>query len=409
MFDLIKDREKAQLGPLRLTLLSTEWRPRLLNFSVIIRGLAIELAKHPNVEVSVFLPHCSEEDRKNAGDYNVRLIQAEKMVPATHPIDWLINLPQGHVMDCVIAHGVTQGREMPYIIKKQHNCKWIQVVLEEPERNITNLPESEKWQQTEVETCEMADQIVAIGSKLALAYQRCLDSRNAHQKVFNLTLTPDIFSETWDFAQFDGLEFKESQNFHVLLLGLNGKFEMKECAIAAEAVAALKDETYKLKFVYSPMVNIEKFKETFFQSCVRQNQLSTHLLTDNSITIAELTDLFSMVDLVIMPSQTASIELTALGALSAGLPILVAGSSGFGEVLMKVPLGSYSIVDSDNPIDWAWKITHIRMKSREVRHRERKFICKKYSKTYNLKESCERLLRKIHGIVSGTSSLLSLK
>ncbi|XP_022798994.1 uncharacterized protein LOC111337037 [Stylophora pistillata] len=394
-YDYIKDNENTQRGPLRLTLLSTEWRPHLLNFSIIIRGLAIELAKHPNVEVSVFLPHCSEEERENAAGYSVRLVQAEKMVPATHPIDWLINLPQGHVMDCVIAHGGTNGREVPYIIKKQHNCKWIQVVLEEPESNITNLSESEKWQQTEVEICEMADQILAIGAKLAVAYQHFYSGK-MDQNVS--AYTPSIFSEICNVEQV-----KESPDFQVLLLGLSEKFEMKECEIAAEAIAALHNETYKLKFVYSPMVNIEEFKETFFQSCIRQNQLFTHPITDNSITIAELTDLFSKIDLAIMPSQTASFELTALGALSAGLPILVAGSSGFGKALKEVPLGSEYIVSSDNPEDWAWKIRAICEKPRVVRQKQMKLIRENYLEKYNLKESCDKLLRKIHEIVSGKS------
>ena len=164
------------------------------------------------------------------------------MAPVSHLIDWLINLPQGHVMDCVLAYGATDGREVPYIIKKQHNCKWIQVVLEEPGRNITDLSEGEKWQQAEVEICEIADQILAIGPKLADAYQHYFHSRNIDQSVLIYTLK--ILPIIWDVPQVDVVEVKESTFLLVLLFGLSGKFEMEGWEIEIEAISALDDETY---------------------------------------------------------------------------------------------------------------------------------------------------------------------
>ena len=125
------------------------------------------------------------------------------MAPVSHLIDWLINLPQGHVMDCVLAYGATDGKVVPYIIKKQHNCKWIQLVLEEPGRNITNLSESEKWQQAEV-----------------------------------------VLPIIWDVPQVDVVEVKESTFLLVLLFDLSGKFEMEGWEIEIEAISALDDETY---------------------------------------------------------------------------------------------------------------------------------------------------------------------
>ena len=152
-------------------------------------------------------------------------------------------------MDCVLAYGATDGREVPYIIKKQHNCKWIQVVLEEPGKNITDLFR-EKWDQAEVEICEIADQILAIGPKLAGAYQYYFHSRNIDQSV--LIYTPSIFSEIWEVPLLDVVEVKELSVFLVLLFGLSGKFEIKGWEIAAEAISALDDETHTLMSVYSP-------------------------------------------------------------------------------------------------------------------------------------------------------------
>ena len=46
------------------------------------------MAKHPNVEVSVFLPQCSEEDKRDADKYAVKLIEAVRL-DGFEPVDWL--------------------------------------------------------------------------------------------------------------------------------------------------------------------------------------------------------------------------------------------------------------------------------------------------------------------------------
>ena len=102
---------------LRVTLLSREWRSSTDgDLSTINRELAIQLAKHSNVEVSVFLPECSEEDRNDAARHHVQLVEAEKVI-GWNPVDWLINVPDGHVMDCVVGHGVSLGKQVQFIKK----------------------------------------------------------------------------------------------------------------------------------------------------------------------------------------------------------------------------------------------------------------------------------------------------
>ena len=102
---------------LRVTLLSSEWRSSTNgDVSTINRELAIQLAKHPDVQVSVFLPQCSEEDKNSANNHKVQLIEAEKMT-GVDPVDWLSNVPQHHSMDCIIGH-------MEYIlVDKYHSLK----------------------------------------------------------------------------------------------------------------------------------------------------------------------------------------------------------------------------------------------------------------------------------------------
>ena len=112
------------------------------------------MAKHPNVEVSVFLPQCSEEDKKDADSYNFKLIEAAKL-GGFEPVDWLASVPQGHAMDCVLGHGVALGRQIQLIKKNPSysHCKWIQVVHTAPEEigMYKNISEGQQKQQTEIE------------------------------------------------------------------------------------------------------------------------------------------------------------------------------------------------------------------------------------------------------------------
>ena len=73
-------------------------------------------------------------------------------------------------------------------------------------------------------------------------------------------------------------------------------------------------------------------------------------------------DLLCEVDMVIMPSKSEGFGLVALEALSAGLPILVGRNSGFARAIENIPLGSYSIVDSEDPAEWAKAIQRVRVK-----------------------------------------------
>ena len=68
-------------------------------------------------------------------------------------------------------------------------------------------------------------------------------------------------------------------------------------------------------------------------------------------------------NLVVIPSRTEGFGLTALEALSAGLPFLVSQNSGFGEALQEI--GPSFIVDSEDPVHWAEAIKGVDRK--EVR------------------------------------------
>ena len=387
---------------LRVTLLSSEWRSTKGGLSTINRELAIQLAKHPNVEVSVYLPQCSEEDKQVAARHNVHLIEAEQL-PGIEPDLWLSCLPEDHVVDCVIGHGAVFGRQAQ-IIKRHHYCKWIQVVHTAPEELglYTSYPDAlsrgQKKRQAEVKLCEKADQVVAVGPKLAEALSGYLRACGKNQDVLNIT--PGIFSEFSDVKQAT----VETKTFMVLVFGRgdNEDFQLKGYDIAARAIAELKDEPelYKLVFVGAPSGEEEKVADLLLQQSIERSQLVWRPFIENANQLAQL---FCEVDLAIMPSRTGGFGLAALKALSAGLPVLVSGNSGLGEALKEVPYSSSCVVESEDPKDWANAIKSVRMKNRKLRLKEAKVLLGEYAEIFNWQDHCNRLVERMLGISGGNS------
>ena len=374
---------------LRVTLLSSEWRSTKGGLSTINRELAIQLAKHPSVEVSVYLPRCSEGDKRVAASHHVHLIEAEEMA-GLDPDLWLSCLPEDHAVDCVIGHGAVLGRQVQ-IIKHHHHCKWIQVVHTAPEelgmyKSYTDaISRGEKKHQAEVKLCEKADQVVAVGPKLAEAFSGYLRSCGKDQDVLNLT--PGVFSEFADVKQAT----EERKTFIVLAFGDSEDFQLKGYDIAAKAIAELKNgpQDYKLLFVGAQGGEEKTVKDLLLQQGIDHSQLRVRCSNESREQLARL---FCEADLAIMPSRTEGFGLTALEASSAGLPVLVSGNSGLGEALKKVPYGSSCVVESENPKDWAKAINAVRQKDRQVRLEESKILSESYSRKYNWQDHCNTLV-----------------
>ena len=377
-------------------MLSREWRSSTDgDLSTINRELAIQLAKHSNVEVSVFLPECSEEDRNDAARYHVQLVEAEKVI-GWNPVDWLINVPDGHVMDCVVGHGVNLGKQVQFI-RKHHHCKWVQVVHSAPEElgMYKSIPQGGQQQEAEVELCNMADQIIAIGPKLADAYKHYLRCSKKDQNVFDLT--PSIFSEFLNVEQAT----KEGSTFSVLVIGSGDSCEdfiLKGFDVAAQAVAELKDKSYKLKFVGAPRGKEDEIADKLLQHGIDRNQLIVRSFSDSREVLANL---FCESDLAIMPSKTEGFGVSALEALSAGLPVLVSGNSGLGEALKEVPQGSQFVVDSEDPKEWAKKIKVVQQTKREVRLSESRLLRENYQEKYSWEKPIRCLVERMYSLTFG--------
>ena len=387
---------------LKVTLLGSEWRSTKGGVSTINRELAIQLAKYPSVEVSVYLPQCSEEDKQVAASHSVHLIKAKEM-PGYDPVDWLSFLTEHHAVDCVIGHGAVLGRQVQ-LIKRNHICKWVQVVHTSPEEigmykgYGKHISKGEEKHQVEVELCKLANQVVAVGPKLFEAYSGYLRACGKDQNVFSLT--PGVFSE---FAEVRHSN-EERRTFKVLVFGCEDdeEFKVKGYDIAARAVAQLKDKHYKLGFVGAPSGKEEEVQDLLLDYGIDPSQLTVRCFNGSR---EELAQLFCEVDLAIMPSRTEGFGLAALEALSAGLPVLVSGNSGLGQALKKVQYGSSCVVDSEDPKDWASAIKAVRHKDRDMRLFESRILRETYAKMYNWQDQCNRLIETMLNITQSKEYL----
>ena len=380
-----------------MTLLTSEWGSTKGCLSTINRELAIQLVKDENVEVCMYLPAYSDEDKKAAADCSVSLLKAKEK-PGHDPIDWLASIPRDHRMDVVIGHGIHLGRQVPYIKESNPECKWVQVVHTDPEelgmfKTYTDATvKGEKKHEAEVKLCQEADQVVAVGPKLTEAFSRYLRSCGRDQHVVNLTL--GIFSEFVGINQAT----EERRVFHILLFGRGDSedFQLKGYDIAAQAVAKL-NEPFKLMFVGAPNGEEEQVKQMLLNEGILPRQLIVRSAKERK----QLAKQFYEADLVIMPSRTKGFGLAALEALSAGLPVLVSGNSGLAEALEVVPFGKSVVVNAEDPAEWGKVIREVRSKDRMVRLMEASDLRKNYSEKYKWEGQCRKLIEKKHEVVGG--------
>lgn len=148
----------------------------------------------------------------------------------------------------------------------------------------------------------------------------------------------------------------------------------------------------------------EDIKEFLLQNGILDTQLTVRKFVQGK---EKLDKVFCEVDLCIMPSRAEGFGLTALEALSAGLPILVSGCSGLGEALCTVPSGEKVVVKSVDPKVWAKAIAGVRQKKRSQRLEEIQQLRSAYEKKYSWGKQCETLVKKMWGISYGAAAEVS--
>ena len=369
--------------------------------STINRQLAILLAKHSKLDVTLLVPQfaCTDRERTMASSHNVSIQEAEKLEGFSDPLEWLSFPPRDLDIDFVLGHGAKLGKQAQ-VIRKSHNCKWIQVVHTAPEelamhKNYPSaIAKGQEKNLTEVALCKLADGVVAVGPKLTDAFSTQLCSCKSEDEI--LQLTPGTFCEFSDVKQ----TLKERNKFKVLTFGRGDPedFSLKGYDISARAIVELKDRSYHLIFVGAPDGKQDEVAKNLLESGIDKNQLTVRKFMQSKEGLKEL---FCEVDLCIMPSRTEGFGLTALEALSAGLPILVSKNSGFGEALCTLPSGKSFVVESEDPKEWAKAISGVRQKERSVRLRDIQQLRSSYEEKFSWEKQCDRLVDKMFDIVHG--------
>ena len=382
---------------LQVTILASEWGSSKGGLSTINRELAIQLAKFSCLEVTFFLPRCSDEDKKAADSHGISILESTRRC-GYNELDWL-SFPPGHLtIDVIVGHGVKLGRQAQ-VIQESHNCKWVQVVHTDPEElgmfkcYENPISTGEEKHNIEIELCQRADFVVGVGPKLVEAFRKYLAFSEKHQDVFEFT--PGIFD---DFLSVQQVLNKRKQ-CSVLVFGRGDAedFMLKGFDIAARSVAALSNTV--LVFVGAPHGKHEEIAKRFVDFGIPENRLKVKSYMNSR---EDLKQLFCEVDLVLMPSRTEGFGLTGLECLSAGLPVIVSKNTGFGEALGSVRFGSFFVIDSEDSSKWAAAIKEIWNKDRKLRLEEIEALRSSYGKRYSWSEQCKDLIEKMK-LLFGTS------
>jgi len=372
--------------------------------STFDREFAVSLAKAASDRIKVHCYVCSssEEDRLDASNQGVNLITARRHPGANDPMEWLkIPPPELPTPDVVVGHGRKFGSPA-YFISDRTKCKWIHFVhvfcedLGKHKLECVSTPDAiadnEKKNKQELEFCEAANLVVAVGSRIQRKYSRSLPDIKVE------VITPGIFENFLTRATpLANVQPAEAEEFSVFMIG-RGSFEdfaLKGYDIVGKAVALL-GRKFELTFVGSPQDEQRRVEKWFLEETnIVRNQLTIRGYRDNK----EMKKMIRAADLIVMPSRTEGFGLVALEAISAGVPVLVSSESGIAKALDEVEGGRAVVVNSDKPEDWAGKIQQLSEQKPEARHASAMRLRDKYIEIYTWKKECERFEQMIHGLI----------
>ena len=391
---------------MKITFVIEEWsRSTKGGRSTLMRQMAIELSRLENVEIGILIPRASPEDREDAQKYKIKVFEPETYT-AYKPVDCLQYPPKGFSTDVIISYGIKPGRH-GQVLKNNLGCKWVHVVLRNAEetvffqKNRGAISEGQKQYKLEVELCKKADMVLTVGSQLEESFNSAL-RHCKEDHIFNLI--PGIFDESF----VEQKQYRNSKTFEILVFGRGNAedFEHEGLHVAAEAVAQLNkyEPCYFLKVVGAPEGEQEKLAERLQGLGISCNHLTVKSSGEERTKLARQ---FSKVDLVLMPSGTGAFGLTALEALSAGVPILITHNSGLAEALREVPLGKGCIVHVGQTVgqaaeaaEWADQIKQVK-KHRKTILEEARMLRNNYKEKYSWMDQCAAFVKKLRALHSG--------
>ena len=397
-------KEQREQKVLDVMFLCDEWKSSKGGLSTFNREFAINLAQATtgSMKIHCYVSNSDDRDREDAKQHSVNLITARSVPGSNDRLEGLKfsppELPNPHL---VVGHGRKLGCPA-YSLLQNTKCKWIQFVhvycedLGKYKESATaaedTIEENEKKHKMEIELCEAADAVVAVGSRLQRKYSRRL--LNVEVKI----ITPGIFGK---FSNESKLAVDRSvvKNFNVSLFG-RAAFEdlsLKGYDVVANAIGSL-GENFELTFVGSSPGEQRKVEQWFLDNtCINRNQLTIRRYCSEQ---EQLKVMFYQSDLVALPSRTEGFGLVALEAISAGVPVLVSGESGIAEALQKVEGGNTVIVGSGEDKDeWARRIREMYEESAEEREANAVKLRENYRKVYSWKAECERFKGLIENVV----------
>ena len=382
-------------NPLKVTILAAVWDSsysaiftmqfanQLARFSVKCLQLSVLIPENANID------QWGMSDAENGG---FSIVKAKKQPGFRDPIDWLHYPPKDLKTDIVIGIGPQLGRIAQHW-KIRYQCKNIQIAVSELSNNFVRGIDFCIEDSME-ELFINADVPVAIGPKTTDYLSASL--RSEEKQVFNLT--PGIISDLINLTLDDT---KDGTKFRVLLVGGDNpqNFQEEGVELVAEIMAELKDKSYHLIYVGAGKGTELQFANFLHQCGVPKRQVTIRSFPK---TEREWEKLLCQVDLAIVPSGYKEFGWEALLALSAGLPVLVHGESGFGEALGEVQFGISAIVDSDDGREWALRIKKVRETDRKTRLEQAAVL----RSNYNEKYSWEMQLGSLAVVMVGVDSVL---
>ena len=403
----------ASRRAINVMFLCDEWKSSKGGLSTFNREFAVNLAKTASgrIKVHCYVSQSDEPSREDARQHGVELITARSIPGSVDPLDWLkIPPPELPNPDIVVGHGRKFGTPA-YFIVQTAKCKWMHFVhvfcedlgkfkaTQSPA--VDPIEENEKKHKSEIELCKAADRVIAVGSRLQRKYSKCLP----HVKVE--IITPGILEKFLNESSQLVKDNLAHQNFSVFMFG-RASFEdlsLKGYDIVANAIVSL-GKTFDLTFVGSSSGEHKKIQQWFIDhSSIRRNQLTIRSYCNKQ---DELKMMFRESDMVALPSRTEGFGLVALEAISAGIPVLVAGESGMAEALLKLEGGKSVIVESDDTEEWARRIQQLSRQSPEERENNAKLLRENYNKTYPWNSECQRFIRMIQGLVESLNGMFTM-
>lgn len=374
-----------------------EWKSTKGGLSTFNRELAVNLVKNSREKMKIYcyVAQSDESDREDARKNGVTLLTAEKLPGHPNRHDWL-RIPPRELPnpDVVIGHGRKFGQPA-YFIVRMTNSKWVQILhvfcedlgkYKSSERSdsrpaVDTIDENEDKHELEIELCEVADAVVAVGSALQQKYTVCLPDTEVE------VITPGII-ESFSVSQLPQRRLNGEEVFRIVVFGRAAREDrnLKGYDIIAHAVGSL-GEKFKLKFVGSAAREQRELEDWFLTNTnIKRDQLTVHRHVDQGGMKRKLKES----DLCVLPSRTEAFGLVALEAISAGIPVLISKEAGIAQALQKVEGGHSVIVTPNDPEEWAKRIQQVSRQNAVERHKNAIRLREKYKITYPWETECKK-------------------